>query len=106
MTVVEEHTSPDQVLRLLVTRSDDGDMSVGFEHCSWHTHGDVLAALTGLPEAEAIRRLVSEIVMDRQVLAVAKIDGKVMDVWPADDPNAEIEWQTEDETIEFRRWSG
>ena len=50
MNVIEEHYSPDRLLRLIVTRDDDGELSVGFAGYSWHIHGDILARLTGVTE--------------------------------------------------------
>src|SRR5438046_1455790 len=40
MTIIEEHQSPDGLLRLIVQRDDDGDIAIGFEGYPWHTHGD------------------------------------------------------------------
>ena len=70
MDTLEEHQSPDRFLRLIVTREDDGDTAIAFEGYDWHTHGDILAALSGLPEKEAIREFIDQIIGDGQVIAV------------------------------------
>jgi len=106
MTIVEEHHSTDRLLRLVVIREDDGDVSIGFDGCSWHTHGDILAAEAGKPEIEAIREFIDRILRDRQLLAVSRIAGEVRDVWPSDDPDGESRHRDANESIEFRRWSG
>ena len=41
MTILERHTSPDNLLHLVVDFTD-GDWTIGFEGCAWHTHGDLL----------------------------------------------------------------
>ena len=55
LNLVEEHRSPDGILTLKVKREDDGDVCVGFDGYSWHTHGDILASLSGLRQDEAVR---------------------------------------------------
>lgn len=42
------YVSDDGALTFLVVR-EDGDISLGFKDTPWHTHGDILAALAGLP---------------------------------------------------------
>jgi hypothetical protein len=106
MNVVEEHLSPDNFLRLIIVRDDDGDISIGFDGWAWHTHGDLLASFTGLPETEAVREFVDNIIGDKQVIVVSRVNGQIRDVWPTDDPKAEFEYKPMEESLEFRRWSG
>ena len=106
MNIVEEHHSPDGFLRLIITRESDGDFAVGFEGYSWHTHGDILASLSGLPESESIRQFVKRIIRGGQIIVVSRVKGEVRDVWPTDDPSGECKYKSADETLEFRRWSG
>jgi hypothetical protein len=106
MKIVEEHQSPDGLLRLIVTRESDGDVAVGFDGYSWHTHGDLLASFSGLPESEAIREFVERIIGNEQVIVVSRVNGEVRDVWPTDDPRGEYQYKAADESLEFRRWSG
>lgn len=60
MRVLQRHESPDELLCLLVGDSD-GNTCIGFDGFIWHTHGDILAALFGLPEEEAVASFVAEI---------------------------------------------
>jgi hypothetical protein len=53
--IIEEHTSPDCLLHFVVDRTD-GDLTLGFKHGSWHTHGDLLAGWYGIPEEAAVER--------------------------------------------------
>jgi|SRR6516225_9308247 hypothetical protein len=106
MEIVEEHQSPDGFLRLIVTRENDGDVAIGFDGYAWHTHGDILASLSGLPEEEAIRQFVDQITGDAQIIAVSRVNGQVRDVWPTDDPKADFKYKPPEESLEFRRWSG
>lgn len=105
MGIVADYVSPDGLLRLVITREDD-DLSIGFEGYAWHTHGDILAAISGLPEHDAIRAFVERILADDQVIAVLRTGNKIQDVWPTDDPHGELKHLQPEETMEFRRWSG
>jgi hypothetical protein len=106
MKIVQEQISPDGTLRLVVTRNDDGDVAIGFDKYAWHTHADILASVSGLSEDDAIRQLVQRITGDNQILVVSRIDGEVREVWPTDDPQAEVKYKPPEESLEFRRWSG
>ena len=106
MNIVEEHISPDGFLRLIVTRDDDGDITIGFDGYAWHTHGDLLASLLGLPEREAVRQFIEHITSDGQTIVISRVNGEVRDVWPTDDAGEEIKYKAAEESLEFRRWSG
>ena len=106
MNIIEEHYSPDRFLRLIVKRDEEGDTSIGFDGYSWHTHGDILASMSGLPEAEAIREFVNQIINDYQIIVVSRINGEIRKIWPTDDPEGEDEDKLPEESLEFRRWSG
>jgi hypothetical protein len=106
MNVIEQHKSPDQLLSLIVVRDDEGDLSIGFDGYTWHTHGDILASLAGETEENAVRQFIERIISDKQVIAVAKVDGKVCEVWATDDPAGEFKYKPPEESIEFRYWSG
>ncbi len=105
MHLIEEHRSADGILTLKVGRENDGDVCIGFDGYSWHTHGDILASLSGLREDEAVRRFVDDVIGGRAIIAVARVAGKVRDVWVADAPVPD-KYKPEDETIEFRYWNG
>ena len=106
MAVVERHESPDGQLSLVVERDELGDIAVGFEGCPWHTHGDTLAALSGLPESEALREFVHDVLQDRAIIAVAIDRSKRRGAWITDDPQSDLVNKPDDESIHFRYWSG
>ena len=106
MHIVAQHHSPDGLLRLIVTRDDDGDTAVGFDGYSWHTHGDILASLSGLPEDQAIQQFVEDLIADRAIIVVSRVREQIRDIWPTEDPVAEFKYKPPVESLEFRRWSG
>jgi len=69
--MVEEHVSPDGRLWFRVVTGDDGDVTLGFVGFPWHTHADILAATTGLPRAEAVRRFVSDLLSGVSAVALS-----------------------------------
>src|SRR4029077_10418213 len=86
MDVVEQHISVDGLLKFVACRDDNGDMTPGFAVVCRegdnditllfyrHTHADILASLSGLPEAVAVRCYIDGILEDRAVIGVARID--------------------------------
>ena len=103
--LIEEHRSPDGLLTFKVGREDDGDYCLGFDGYSWHTHADILASQSRLGEAEAVRQFVGDLVGGRAIIAIARVDGKIRDIWIADAPVPD-KYKPDDETIEFRYWDG
>lgn len=83
---------------------EDGDVAIGFDGYSWHTHSDSEAAVNALPEAEAIRFFVERITNNELLLAVSRIGGVIRDVWPTEDPARDLKHMPWDESIEFRWW--
>ena len=106
MEIIERHVSPDGTLQFIVGRDADGDISLGFDHFTWHTHADILACLSGLSQGEAVRQFVADLLQDRAIIAVARVAGEVRDVWVTDDPDHGCRYKPENEAIEFRYWSG
>jgi len=112
MAIIERHTSPDNSLVLLVDVTD-GDWTIGFDGCPWHTHGDILDAwgYDGSPESRA-RRFVDDILQSRRVIAVIRMDGRVTDIVVPDDlmhrPLSKHfgKYAPLNETMEFRYWNG
>lgn len=105
-TVLEEHVSPDGQLRFVVVAHPDGDVSLGFDGFSWHTHADILAALSDQSEESAVRLFVSDLLNDRSAIALWGVPGEVRDVWISSDPDRDSCYPIEGETIELRYWSG
>lgn len=106
MEIIEEHSSVDRLLRLIVSRDANGDISIGFDGYTWHTYGDILESLSGLPQNDAIREFVDRIINDVQIIVVSRLNGKISEVWPTDDPKNELKHKSPEESLEFRRWSG
>ena len=86
-------------------RGDDGDVSLGFAGYSWHTHADILASLSGLPEDQAVGRFVKNLLDGKAIIAIYRVGGVIRDVSVADEPVPD-KYQPDDETIEFRYWDG
>jgi len=113
MAIVERHISPDGVLQLIVDLAADGDWSIGFDGCEWHTHGDILASMhrAGTPE-HATRSFVDDILQSRLPIVVWRVHGKIRDVrmfeeLNPDELNAAIAEHGEaGETGEARYWDG
>ena len=112
MLIAEEHYSPDRTLRLIVSR-ENGDTTIGFNVLGTnlfygHTHGDILVALSGLPESEAIRQYVERILNDEEIILVIRVNGEVDHVHLTDDPTGDLysKYNLPEESFEFRRWSG
>lgn len=103
---MEQHTSPDGRLKFLVVQEEDGDVSLGFEGFPWHTHGDILAALTGLPEVEAVRRYVDNLVGGVSVVALWSVAGELQDIWVSENPEEDARYPEAGESIELRFWDG
>jgi hypothetical protein len=105
MHILEEHRNQDGSLRFLVGRGPDGDISLGFDGFAWHTHADVLSSLSGLSQDAAVRLFVDDLLNSRTINAVARVGGRIRDVWVTETTTPD-KHKPEDETIEFRYWSG
>jgi hypothetical protein len=103
---VEEHVSPDGRLRFLVVADPNGDLALGFDGYPWHTHADILASLSGLAAAGAVRQFVDDLRSDKSVIAVWGVPGNVEDVWVSEDPTRDAAYPQVGEIIELRHWSG
>jgi hypothetical protein len=100
-----KYVSPDGALTFVVEHQPD-DVILGFEGTPWHTHGDTLACEYGLPPEEAVPRFVEALLQDRAVIAIASVEGVVMDVWVADEPLKLDPHKPHDEVVTLRFWSG
>lgn len=103
--ITEEHVTPDGLLRLVVDETD-GDTTLGFAGYGWHTHAGILAAVSGLSEAAAVRQFVRSVLQNEATIAISRVGGRIQGVWITEDPAAEMRYVAADETIEFRRWDG
>jgi hypothetical protein len=105
MPIVATYTSPDGALRFRVTK-EHGDITLGFENFLWHTHGDLLAWWYACPEEAAVKRFIEDLVQSRTMIAIARRDGRIVDIRVTDDPQAGLRWKPYGETLEFRYWNG
>lgn len=105
MNIIEEHRTPDGLYRFVVGRTEDGDLSLGFEGFPSHTHGDILAGLSGLPMDEAVRAYLDDLLQGRSFIAIARVGDTIRDVWVAEDAVPD-RYKPEDEMIAFRYWDG
>jgi hypothetical protein len=105
MRNVTRYVSPDGALAFLVIRDPD-DITLGFEGYPWHTHGDILAELSGDVTEQAVHRFVEDLLGNALVIAVISVDGVIADVRPKDDPETPDRYQPENEQIQLRYWSG
>lgn len=109
--MVEEDVSPDGRLRFLVVAGNDGDVTLEFDGFPWHTHAEILATLIGLPEAEAVRRYVADLVGGESVIVLWSVGGDLRDVWVSDDPikdagYASTSYAEPNESVALRYWDG
>jgi len=104
-----EFISPDGYLKLLI-KCPDCDWTIGFEGFPWHTHGSILAGLSGQDEASSIERFLADLTGNVSVISVSRISGELKDVWVTDNPAKDMldckKYGEPTETIEFRRWNG
>lgn len=99
------HVSPDGLLRLVV-RAAEGDVTIGFEGFSWHTHADILAAVHGMSQEAAVAHQVQQLLDNKQVIVISRRGEKVLDAWVTDDPEQELRHDSEEEQLECRYWDG
>src|SRR5512140_1152605 len=86
---VGEYVSPDGQLRFLVT-CPDGDWTIGFDGFPSHTHGSILAELSGLDEVAAVERFVANLTNSISVIVLRRRSGVLTGVWTTDDAAEEL----------------
>jgi hypothetical protein len=89
----------------IVERSDEGDLGLGFHGFAWHTRGDILASLAGISMDVAVRQYIDALLAGKLILAIARVDNNIRDVWVTDDPRPD-KYKPDDETIQFGYWDG
>ena len=103
--ILARHTSPDGALTLIAEQLGD-DVQIGLEGLSWHTHGDILAQLSGLAVPSAVDWFVDEVLRGQRVLALLRRDGLLVDAWVSDDPAKDADYAERGDALEFRYWDG
>jgi len=99
------YVSPDGTLTLIVRRYPD-DVVLGFDGTPWHTHGDMLAELSGYPIEEAVSQFLADLQQGRLIIAIAKGKGAILDIYIKDNPEEPDRFKLEDEIIHLRYWDG
>ena len=105
MCIIEEHVTSDGLFRFVVERSDDGDLSLGFDGFPSHTHGEILARIAGLPVDITVRSYIDSLLSGRSFIGISRVSGKIRDVWVTDELRPD-KYKPDNETIEFRYWDG
>jgi hypothetical protein len=106
MHILEEHWTPDGLLKFVVGREEDGDVYLGFLGVGWHTHGDILALSSGLSEGLAVKQFVDDLLNSRMIIEVTRVAGSIRYVDVTDRPTEYEKDRQSDESIEFRYWDG
>jgi hypothetical protein len=99
------YVSPDRTLTFVVRRYPD-DVVLGFAGMPWHVHGDTLAKLSGCAVEEAIGRFVADLQNGHLVIATARVEGAVRDIFITDNPEQLDRFKPENETVHLRYWDG
>jgi hypothetical protein len=108
MKELERHISSDGELELIVLAYDE-DISIGFDGYPWHTHADILQSLKSAGQTEAIKAFIEDILLNRTPIVIQRVNGKIEDVYPSDDPAEDIsgleKYGLQGETLEIRYWT-
>jgi hypothetical protein len=100
-----KHVSPDGLLTFVILSEGD-EISLGFEGCKSHTHGDILSRLSGKPLELAVTEYVNALLSNRAIVAVRTLRGSIDDMWICEDPNQPDPYKPDDEVTTFRLWDG
>jgi len=103
--IIETHESPDGLFRLLVTRGEIGNLTIGFEDFQWHTHGSFQADIYGVSEEEAVQSFIADLVSGKYVIAVYRRDNAIWQLQIDDCPDIQVPCEP-GETLELRYWDG
>jgi len=100
------HISSDGLLTFIVAVDEADDVTLGFEGYPWHTHADVLAALSGTAPEVAVEQFVAALLGNEAVIAISTLAGRIEDVWISDDPSKADPHKPDNEVIALRFWNG
>jgi hypothetical protein len=101
----ETYTSPDGRLIFTVARREDG-VALGFEGFAWQTHADLLVGPFGPSEEIAVEEYVGALLANRLLIAVVHDEQETLDVFVTRDPETDLHYKPDDESLEFRYWDG
>lgn len=105
MKLIKRHISPDRQLVLVVGSGEQGELVVGFEGGTWHTHPDCLASWLDVPESEAIAAFVDRLLSDDLPIITSTDGGQTFDPWVSDNLSATLDGDGEGACV-LRYWSG
>ena len=98
--------SPDGELALTVEIDVDGECLLGFHGFEWRQLGSVICEQYGTAIDEACESYLQNIITDGAVIAVLSSHGEKSDVWVTEDPNEDLQYLKDGESLAFRYWSG
>jgi len=101
-----EYVSPDGLLRFLVQTADDGVVCLGFDGYLWHRHPYELTDGGKLSELEAVEQYVRDLLENRAVIAMTRIEDKVVYAHVTEDPASETHHLPPSTSVELRYWDG
>jgi hypothetical protein len=104
MKVIEQHSTPDGLLKFVVKDFGD-DIALGFDGFPWHTHPECIPPYNSTDWKPALRKYVDELLADHLVIGMRKIDGNLADAWVEEAPKLD-KYKPANEVIEYRYWSG
>jgi hypothetical protein len=104
MKVIEQHQTPDGLLKFIIEDYGD-DVALGFENFPWHTHPECLPPYQRDSWKQAVKQFIELLLTDQKVIGLRKKNGKLIDVWVVDRPEID-KYKPKDEEIQFRYWSG
>jgi len=104
--VVEQHTSPDGTLVLIVVQGmSDGDPAVGFEGTAWHMHASSIAQWLEVAENQAVSNFVEGVLSDAIPIITSIDGGATVSPWISDNLEATLRYEGQQNCV-MRYWSG
>ena len=104
MKILQEITSPDGFLKLVVAEGADGEKAIGFEGSDWHTHADLVHYWLSIPKEKAIEQFIKAVIEDKLPIITSVDGGKTQNPWISDNLQQSIKVYGE-ENCHFRLWS-
>jgi hypothetical protein len=105
ITILEEHTTSDGLLKLSVQKFEDG-VAIGFADLPWHTHPDLLVGTYGDDEEQALRGFISAILNDELLIVCSVTGDRLYEAWIEDNLQDAMEAASQSENVRVRYWSG
>ena len=84
MEILARHVNPDGALVLVVARGSDGQVAVGFDGGSWHTHPDLISHWLNVPLEQALDYFIEQLKADCLPVIMSTDGGATIDPWISD----------------------